>query len=460
MWDSKTGDLLHTICGVASHTVSNLSVAVYGGLLCVSRSSELRLYRLESCGLQRELFLHKSPITSMAITSTGVLVSASTKLCLTDLRCLVRYGVLITKTGKGSVSSSDKILTLKPWIDFVASVLNLVVTAAQLGSFAFGPKTPTPPAVNGPAQVVHRISTFGLPVSFNNVEFVHVFIPTILLTMIFFITFIAQEAIEVAKFLQPNRSLFKYSFLAADAFCSSMAKVGLIPVLEVLAWPLVPYGLNNWMSLLGLLTTVCFVGASMRLALVDFKLARLDVRFNVLDWRGDHALAINQRDRDRTHPLSCHSQKYEIAQIVFKVAMRVGSMLLVGSSWFIAGASFRLVSAIMLGATGLCYDRFFPRQHTSSRQQSSSGCRVAFDLNSVQSAFDAGIITMYAASLAAAITFSQGGEKALESIWLSYMPLFVVPNAVIGYHARILYRRICPRRKSAGIKPEEDDHQH
>ena len=108
----------------------------------------------------------------------------------------------------------------------------------------------------------------------------------------------------------------------------------------------------------------------------------------------------------------------------------------------------------------MCYDRFFPRQHTSSRQQSSSGCRVALDLNSVQSAFDAGIITMYAASLAAAITFSQGGEKALESIWLSYMPLFVVPNAVIGYHARILYRRICPRRKSAGIKPEEDDNQH
>jgi len=80
---------------------------------------------------------------------------------------------------------------------------------------------------------------------------------------------------------------------------------------------------------------------------------------------------IDQCDRDGIHPLSCHSQQYEIAQIVFEVAMQVGCMLLVDHSRFIAGASFCLVPAIMLGATGFYSDRF------SSRQHSSSGCRVA-----------------------------------------------------------------------------------
>ena len=110
-----------------------------------------------------------------------------------------------------------------------------------------------------------------------------------------------------------------------------------------------------------------------RAAGVQAEALRHRVHLHSLDWRGDYALAIyiDQCDRDGIHPLSCHSQQYEIAQIVFEVAMQVGCMLLVDHSRFIAGASFCLVPAIMLGATGFYSDRF------SSRQHSSSGCRVA-----------------------------------------------------------------------------------
>ena len=77
----------------------------------------------------------------------------------------------------------DKIFMSKPWIDFAAAVLSLVVMAAQLGSFAFGPETPTPPAVKDPVEVLQRMSTCGLPLSLHDVEFLHVFVPTILFTI-------------------------------------------------------------------------------------------------------------------------------------------------------------------------------------------------------------------------------------------------------------------------------------
>ena len=105
---------------------------------------------------------------------------------------------------------------------------------------------------------------------------------------------LAQETIEYAAFLRPDKKIFKYLFLGLDIILGKLlASAGLIPLLKILCFPAFnPNGIQNterpWIvPVLGVRFAALQTIHSIRFAGNDSEFNRIDFGSNIFDWKGD-----------------------------------------------------------------------------------------------------------------------------------------------------------------------------
>ena len=105
---------------------------------------------------------------------------------------------------------------------------------------------------------------------------------------------LAQETIEYAAVLRPDKKISKHLFLGLDIILGKLlASAGLIPLLKILCFPV--FNSNDtqnterpWIvPVLGVRFAALQTMHSIRFARNDYELNRIDFRSNIFDWKGD-----------------------------------------------------------------------------------------------------------------------------------------------------------------------------
>ena len=157
-------------------------------------------------------------------------------------------------------------------------------------------------------------------------------------------------------------------------------------------------GRNQWAwitaaAVAGLL----LVSFTIRVALTDFDLGRLEVRANLADWSGDAQL--QDGTTEQKHALTSKSVRYDVAKICVKIALAAAKMyvpLLLGSE--IVLACVVACGGAVLLHLGWRFDQFYEADLPGGPQ-----LPLRLNANGIQTAVDAGIFWIYLSQLAVAL---------------------------------------------------------
>ena len=160
---------------------------------------------------------------------------------------------------------------------------------------------------------------------------------------------------------------------------------------------------------------------STRLMRVDYKLAKIDARWNLLDWRGDALV----RERRRQHLLSSKNAVYDMIVLHVKLFGLVTLLFLVSLWQGCVAAVARVLMGICLFTADFFLDQYFPPDPGA-----------LLDANALQTSLDAGVLVSYSLSLCATLAVAAESEEVLKSAWWLAAPLVALPACAVSYSFR------------------------
>lgn len=232
-----------------------------------------------------------------------------------------------------------------------------------------GKGAPSAPALQSTLDRLDTLQSFGL----GGITYSIVFIMVCVVLAFFVATFAVQERVEEKRFLYPHSMLWKVVWLSMSTGTKLVAVSALLPLLRVLAeafdcdfsaagdgdgeWPAVPgtpcYGREQLPYLIvALVALILYLPLSFRFLRVHGVLSSIELRRNVLDWRGDNVVT-----RRRVHALALRSNAYWLMNMLCKTLLTIVGVLL--TSEVVAVSVIQLLVGVFLFWWGSKYPPYF-----------------------------------------------------------------------------------------------------
>merc|ERR1712176_959913 len=129
--------------------------------------------------------------------------------------------------------------------------------------------------------------------------------------------------------------------------------------------------------------------------------------------------------RKQEHILSLNSPRYDFIMVLLRLLSLLNALFCIRlPDSGVSTASVQFGLGILMFSAGYFFDPYFPP------------APGAWDQNRLQNASDASVIAIYFAALLATIACKYYNAETLNSLWIVFSPLLVLPAAFVGYHSR------------------------
>eukprot|EP01044_Picomonas_judraskeda_P020054 COSAG03_NODE_4369_length_1573_cov_6.875848_1_plen_390_part_10 len=289
----------------------------------------------------------------------GTLLSGSSKLVAMDLRAFRGFGATLSFIAMDDCQDSLKVFVkqVKPRLDFYLSMLLQLYVVLQLASFGFN--TNTVPEHQALIESMAWLQKLDLGLTSDNL-FTALFFFACGMVCVFIVAMLAQEALEMQKFVSPRSEGTKYLWLAVSFYCQLMSTALFVPICNVLAHSVdctrdesgrrwldaMPTGSmecfqgQHWLYVApGAALSIVYTWLCGRLMLAGGELQNVEMSLNLLDWGGD-----SRKRMPYTHALSPHSNEYSVGTVAVQTVTVLATTLL-GTVYPITVAAVRVSSS-------------------------------------------------------------------------------------------------------------------
>lgn len=412
-WTSR-GECLYTYRG---HEGYVNSVAVYGDVLYSGSSDKtLKMWDLKDNACKRTLSDHSDSLKWLT-PHEETLFTSSSQYVTYNMDWMNDYGVIEKHRPLTENRLDASLARWSSMSEYIFMMALVLVEFAQLASFAF--TNPDLWENKTVADTLAFVRQFGL----NFLTYQFALYAAIGLSGLFMVLVYLQEAVEYAKFVNPDRGSTKYFWLFLSAFTKFASRPAFLPVFLVLTQVIdcrsdgaggfvlaedesVTCYDDDWYVFAGLAVGfgVPYVLFCLRLMRVGGQLENIEVKLNPFDWSGDSFIA----SYDHGFSVGPPGTTYALVVVIIKIVLTIAT-LAVDRDRLEDVAQYIILVGVSLAAAILAY-KYNPFYGEGA--------------NMTRTGLDSALALTYVTGLILVLLDDPEQKGLVETIWLySVLPL-------------------------------------